>query len=233
MKQSCLGLFAAALFRLTAAQSTLTTIVTVSTPTVAWTAGPPGSSVGLAATPSAVGGGSSDTAACGQGFTYCGYILRDHQNFKEEDIVKAYCSANKDNCANGKTKTDPIQGLYVCLPPNANPKPKMVKGRQLTTTVIVGGAATPPAVISSTLTLGAPAPPPVGTSPASPLFSPVSSSSSIIIPPGNSQDGAGGCGPSSGQTAQTGNRIELLCSCGNSCLNPLSDHIGRCDAPCS
>ncbi|KAK3997500.1 hypothetical protein QBC44DRAFT_354529 [Cladorrhinum sp. PSN332] len=61
---------------------------------------------------------------CGRGFTYCGYILRDHQKFKEEDIVKAYCAAAKDNCANGKTKTDPIQALYVCVPPSATPQEK-------------------------------------------------------------------------------------------------------------
>jgi len=34
-------------------------------------------------------------------------------------------------------------------------------------------------------------------------------------------------------SATTGNRIELLCSCGGQCLNPSVDHIGRCDVPCS
>ena len=107
--------------------------------------------------------------------------------FKEEDIVKAYCAGNKGNCANGKTKTDPIQGLYVCLPPQAAPKPKM-KGRRQ-------------------------APPSSSTSPASVLGGGTGGGNTCIVP-------------------APGNRIELLCSCSNQCLNPYSDHIGRCDAPC-
>ncbi|KAK4462150.1 hypothetical protein QBC42DRAFT_286816 [Cladorrhinum samala] len=73
----------------------------------------------FSSTTAPTGGVDANAPMCGRGFTYCGYILRDHQKFKEEDIVKAYCAASKDNCANGKTKTDPIQALYVCVPPSA------------------------------------------------------------------------------------------------------------------
>ncbi|KAK4157199.1 hypothetical protein C8A00DRAFT_29910 [Chaetomidium leptoderma] len=65
--------------------------------------------------------GSVDAPVCGAGFTYCGYILRDHKNFPEQDIIQAYCAAHKDNCINGTTKTDPIEGLYLCVPPDTTP----------------------------------------------------------------------------------------------------------------
>ncbi|KAK0727879.1 hypothetical protein B0T26DRAFT_766547 [Lasiosphaeria miniovina] len=238
MKQSCVGLMAAALFRVTAAQSTTLTLVptpiSVSSASVAWTAGPPSSISLAAASPVPSASSAAGPAICGQGFTYCGYILRDHQNFKEEDIVKAYCAGNKENCANGKTKTDPIQALYVCLPPSANPKPKAkrIKGRQITTTVIIGGDGLPvslsssvaaAAAVTSTVTAAAS----WGVSPVSPLV-PVSSSASAVG--GVLANGDGSC---SAATATVGNRLELLCSCGGQCLNPLADHIGRCDVPCS
>ncbi|KAK3327492.1 hypothetical protein B0T19DRAFT_441469 [Cercophora scortea] len=187
--KSCAGVFAAAVFGLAAAQTssfiTVTEFAHPSSVTFYSASAPVATGSWPVAAPAPSSGAAGNSAICGQGFTYCGYILRDHQNFKEEDIVKAYCAGNKDNCANGKTKTDPIQALYVCLPPNATPKHrKMIKARQ------------------------------AGTSPTSTLLS---------SPGGNT------CSA----TAQTGNAIELLCSCGGSCLNPASDHIGRCDAPCS
>ncbi|CCC13908.1 unnamed protein product [Sordaria macrospora k-hell] len=43
---------------------------------------------------------------------------------------------------------------------------------------------------------------------------------------------AGNDGGSCNTLATAGNRIELLCACGGNCLNPVSDHIGRCDAAC-
>ncbi|KAK0720532.1 hypothetical protein B0H67DRAFT_552690 [Lasiosphaeris hirsuta] len=178
-----------ALLHLATAQST-------DTPgTISWTAAPP-FGTGVVATGDAI---------CGQGFTYCGYILRDHQKFPEEDIVKAYCAGNPENCADGKTKSDPIQALYVCLPSQPNSKRAvaaakpavMIKGRQA-----ASGVST-------------------GTTPISTSF--WSSTGA---------NGVGG-GNSCSSTATTGNRIELLCSCGNQCLNPSADHIGRCDVPCS
>ncbi|EGS20944.1 uncharacterized protein CTHT_0027830 [Thermochaetoides thermophila DSM 1495] len=60
---------------------------------------------------------------CGAGFTYCGYILRDSQNFNEYDILQTYCSAHKHNCPNGKPRTDPYQALYLCVPPAAPEQP--------------------------------------------------------------------------------------------------------------
>ncbi|KAH8898562.1 hypothetical protein GQ53DRAFT_817823 [Thozetella sp. PMI_491] len=128
MKHRLLILSAA--LRVIAAQST----VTVTASAVAANPPPLGSPVASvpivasatapAAPPAATGGSSSSAAVCGQGYTYCGYILRDHQNYPQDDIVKAYCSGEKDNCASGKTKTDPFQALYVCLPNNASPSPQ-------------------------------------------------------------------------------------------------------------
>ncbi|KAJ4411247.1 hypothetical protein N0V85_003871 [Neurospora sp. IMI 360204] len=112
--KSSFAFCSAALFRLAMGQST------AGSGTTFWQAAAPSSTAPSTWTPSTPA--PPGQALCGQGFTYCGYILRDHQNFKEEDVVKAYCAASKGNCANGKTKTDPIQGLYVCLPANANPK---------------------------------------------------------------------------------------------------------------
>ncbi|KAK4451922.1 hypothetical protein QBC34DRAFT_457675 [Podospora aff. communis PSN243] len=181
MKTSALGLMA--LLSLAAAQTTPTTPATLT-----WT-------------PSAiapVGTGNNGAPICGQGYTYCGYILRDHQSFAEEDIVKAYCAGTPDNCANGKTKTDPIQALYVCLPPVGAtfqpPRQHHVHGRRQ-------------------------APPVPGTSSPTPFFT---------------STGPGGAGSGSCSTTPiVGNRIEMLCACGNQCLNPSADHIGRCDTPCS
>ncbi|KAK3326580.1 hypothetical protein B0H66DRAFT_530579 [Apodospora peruviana] len=192
------GLIAAAFARLAAAQGSTATIATPSSPAALtfWTAGRPTATFsGAAPAPAATGGipGSGDSI-CGQGFTYCGYILRDHQNYKEEDIVKAYCAGNKDNCANGKTKTDPIQALYVCLPPQQAPTQqakagaRFFKGRRQQTNTSPANAAAP-----------------------SPL---------------------GSTGDTCSSTPMAGNTIQLLCSCPNSCLNPVQDHIGRCDAPC-
>ncbi|KAK0619771.1 hypothetical protein B0T14DRAFT_537430 [Immersiella caudata] len=182
MKTSTLSFVA--LLNLAAAQGTSTTPAVLT-----WTAS--------AITP--IGTGNNGAPICGQGYTYCGYILRDHQSFAEEDIVKAYCAGTPDNCANGKTKTDPIQALYVCLPPAGatfQPPRHHVHGRRQ-----------------------APVP---GTSSSTPFFT------STGPPAGGSGAGSGTCST----TPTVGNRIELLCSCGNQCLNPSADHIGRCDAPC-
>ncbi|KAK4164932.1 hypothetical protein QBC43DRAFT_369657 [Cladorrhinum sp. PSN259] len=105
-----------ALVGLATSQSTTSSVQTVTPSSPAAASGTVYSSTGAP-----TGAVSDSSPMCGRGFTYCGYILRDHQKFKEEDIVKAYCASSKDNCANGKTKTDPIQALYVCVPPAATP----------------------------------------------------------------------------------------------------------------
>ncbi|KAK3502109.1 hypothetical protein B0T13DRAFT_221262 [Neurospora crassa] len=213
--------------------------------TTFWQAAVPSSTAPSTWTPSMPA--SPGQALCGQGFTYCGYILRDHQNFKEEDVVKAYCAASRSNCANGKTKTDPIQALYVCLPANANPKEKeKAKDSAMSPNPHFDDAPTP--VLSSGKSISA----------LSRFFNilssrthmnmnhvahhnmdqdsttgkimqarqaPASSSSSNTTNAGN--DG-GGCNT----LATSGNRIELLCACSGNCLNPVSDHIGRCDQSC-
>lgn len=205
----------AALVRLSAAQSTsfLTTVVG------SWPLPPSTAASLVASASSAAASDAPSKAICGQGFTYCGYILRDHQGnvshaaplmahglthgrktgFQQADIVKAYCAGNKDNCAEGKTKSDPLQALYVCLPGTkslaqgisqheyhaGNDMMGMMGGR-----LYQRQAPSPPA-------------PTGGTCSTSPT---------------------------------TGNGIWLLCSCssGNgTCLNPTDNHIGRCDTPCS
>ncbi|KAK0636298.1 hypothetical protein B0T17DRAFT_613052 [Bombardia bombarda] len=212
-----LGLSAAAatLLGLAAAQSW----ATPSSPSFFSAASPSTSWAALGPVPSS----PSSPAICGQGFTYCGYILRDHQNFKEEDIVKAYCAGSKENCANGKAKTDPIQALYVCLPPNAkqlqqhDDEPQQQQqqhqdqhGRRNVAlhTVKVKGRRQAP------------------TSPVNNVFP-------------STTGGVGGASNNNGpgntcsSVATTGNTLQLLCSCGGQCLNPVEDHIGRCDAPCA
>ncbi|KAK0652307.1 hypothetical protein B0T16DRAFT_387595 [Cercophora newfieldiana] len=186
MKTATLGL--AALVHLAAAQTTSTIPAALT-----WTAS--------AITPA--GTGNNGAPICGQGYTYCGYILRDHQSFAEEDIVKAYCAGTPDNCANGKTKTDPIQALYVCLPPaGASFQPPRDRHGSHRRRQASSGVST-------------------GFSPATTFFTSTG-------PPAAPPPGSGTCNT----TPTIGNRIELLCSCGNQCLNPSADHIGRCDAPC-
>ncbi|KAH6626465.1 hypothetical protein B0J18DRAFT_424901 [Chaetomium sp. MPI-SDFR-AT-0129] len=58
---------------------------------------------------------------CGVGFTYCGHILRDNNYYNKQDILTAYCAGHNDNCVNGKTRTDPFQALYICLPVSPEP----------------------------------------------------------------------------------------------------------------
>ncbi|KAK0754516.1 hypothetical protein B0T18DRAFT_424893 [Schizothecium vesticola] len=142
---------------------------------------------------------------CGKGFTYCGYILRDHQSFPESEIVKAYCAGNVANCANGKTKSDPIQALYVCVPPG-------------------GAAVTPGGGLAniSDYTQQHHVQDRVDGEKSTSFFT----SSGAPTSAAQGDDG-GAC------AATAGNRIELLCACGGQCLNPTVDHIGRCDVPCS
>ncbi|KAJ9138507.1 hypothetical protein NKR19_g7853 [Coniochaeta hoffmannii] len=65
------------------------------------------------------GGSSPGVGICGLGYTYCGYILKNHQGFPESDVVKAYCAGAADNCASGTPKTDPMNALFICLPPTS------------------------------------------------------------------------------------------------------------------
>ncbi|KAK4212343.1 hypothetical protein QBC37DRAFT_288174 [Rhypophila decipiens] len=172
-----------------------------------WTDGKPTASVGAPAP-------GASAAICGQGFTYCGYILRDHQNFREEDIVRVYCASNKDNCVDGKTKTDPLQALFVCLPPQSQAIPvpndeewptnshgdhdvnKQQHNHHIIKNKNIHGLRNRRQAAPSGLT-------------------------------------GGGGSDTCSSTPTTGNQLALLCSCGNKCLNPKEDHIGRCDTPCS
>ncbi|KAK4203767.1 hypothetical protein QBC40DRAFT_315454, partial [Triangularia verruculosa] len=220
----------------------LPSITSTTSITVPWSSIPAPSATGTvwsstsaptAAPASSGGGGGGDTgqgAVCGRGFTYCGYILRDHQGFEEADIVKSYCSASKENCLDGKTKTDPIQALYVCVPPD----------NSSSTSAAYITNPNPNAFISSNSDQGNSAP--LGSS----FFSSLFGGGSKIHPRGGwstkkrrqsgtdsgNNNGVGG-GDSCSKTDTAGNKIELLCSCGGSCLNPDRDHIGRCDAPCN
>ncbi|KAM7206505.1 hypothetical protein V8F20_002631 [Naviculisporaceae sp. PSN 640] len=219
-----------------------------STQTVFWSDGKP------AATGAP---GSNGAAICGQGYTYCGYILRDHQNFREEDIVRVYCASAKDNCANGKTKSDPLQALYVCLPPQSQaiPVPNDIDDDDFWS--LPGSGS--------------------GFNDNQDTHMPLQPHNAeqhqhnwnnLNLNPGHGGDinnlnfpnaahynynnlnknpnvhglrhrrQAGGSGSGSGSdtcssTPTTGNQLALLCSCGNKCLNPKEDHIGRCDTPCS
>ncbi|KAK1760440.1 hypothetical protein QBC47DRAFT_427675 [Echria macrotheca] len=190
-----------------------------------------------AVTPTGTGANGA-TPMCGQGFTYCGYILRDHQNFNEQDIVKAYCAGNQENCAAGKTKTDPIQALYICLPPEGQPVSSPSPAAHNPGTNDTNTTTTTPKRLLSSPNKPAKhhrrreANPPTTflTSTGPPPSSGQSSGG------GNGGDGNGngaGGGNSCSSTETPGNRIELLCSCGNQCLNPSADHVGRCDVPCS
>ncbi|KAK4669800.1 uncharacterized protein QC763_206180 [Podospora pseudopauciseta] len=177
--------------------------------------------------PAASGGSGAATgqgAVCGKGFTYCGYILRDHQGFAEADIVKSYCSASKENCLDGKTKTDPIQALYVCVPPDNS-----------TTTLSLTSNISPNSNPYANSDDGSSS----HSSFFRSLFSGFGSNNNKLHPRGFNNKkrqapvaGAGG-GSSCSLTDTPGNKIELLCSCGGTCLNPDKDHIGRCDAPCN
>ncbi|KAF3771062.1 hypothetical protein M406DRAFT_67397 [Cryphonectria parasitica EP155] len=75
----------------------------------------------LSATP-AIAADNSTGAYCGVGYTYCGYILKEQKNFDEATILTAYCAGGYCDAGNGSTDTDPMQGLYVCLPESAIPK---------------------------------------------------------------------------------------------------------------
>ncbi|KAK3402434.1 hypothetical protein B0T20DRAFT_110 [Sordaria brevicollis] len=217
--KSTITFCSAALLRLALGQST------AGSGTTFWQASSPSStSVPSTWTPSTPA--PAGQALCGQGFTYCGYILRDHQNFKEEDVVKAYCAASKGNCANGKTKTDPIQGLYVCLPANANPKeedmsPNPHFDSSSSSGKSISGISRFFGILSSRTHMGQ----------AHDAHEQHNGMQARQVPASNATN-AGNDGGSCNTLATAGNRIELLCACSGNCLNPVSDHIGRCDASC-
>ncbi|KAK4230377.1 hypothetical protein QBC38DRAFT_440996 [Podospora fimiseda] len=223
-----------------------------------WTPSSPAATSGTVFSSTGAPTASADDNApmCGRGFTYCGYILRDHQKYKEEDIVKSYCAAAKDNCANGKTKTDPIQALYVCVPPAAtaekdqlsaanNDNIQVSKNLDGTWSVkyldeeqqqqsqpkrinrFVSG------LFNHNLSSNNNKRQHISTVTLSPNTVAVAPSPAQSSPgPGaNANNGIGG--DSCSDTDTPGNKIELICSCGGQCLNPDADHIGRCDAPCS
>lgn len=105
-------------------------------------------------------------------------------DYSDSDVVTAYCAASADNCAGGTPKTDPMNALFVCLPPTAQKRLGRLLARQS---------------------------------------------------PQPSSGGSGGTAPPNGcsSTPGPGNKLQLLCACGGQCLNPASDHIGRCDKPCT
>ncbi|KAK1774291.1 hypothetical protein QBC45DRAFT_454867 [Copromyces sp. CBS 386.78] len=217
--KSSIAFCSAALFRLALGQST------TGSGTTFW----------QAAQPSSTGAPSTWTPStpAPAGFTYCGYILRDHQNFKEEDVVKAYCAASKENCANGKTKTDPIQGLYVCLPANANPKEDASSVSQSQSpnphydssskSKSISGLSRFFSILSSRTHMNHAVHENMNAEKMSGMQARQAPSNAT-----NGGNDGGGCNT----LATAGNRIELLCACGGNCLNPVSDHIGRCDAAC-
>lgn len=131
---------------------------------------------------------------------------RGWPGFPESEIVKAYCAGNVANCANGKTKSDPIQALYVCVPP--------------------GGAAATPGGLANISDYTQNQPHHHDKEDGDKKTSSFFTSSGAPTSAAQGDDG-GAC------AATAGNRIELLCSCGGQCLNPTVDHIGRCDVPCS
>ncbi|XXH00703.1 hypothetical protein Hte_007053 [Hypoxylon texense] len=78
----------------------------------------PGTASAPAGTASAPAPSGSDGvgAKCGKGYTYCGYMLTSQgHNFAPNDISKAYCSGLSELCANGKTRTDVQQAVFVCM----------------------------------------------------------------------------------------------------------------------
>ncbi|KAK4105123.1 hypothetical protein N658DRAFT_201409 [Parathielavia hyrcaniae] len=245
-------------------------------------------------TPSPTGSptGPDAPGVCGAGFTYCGYILRDHKNFNEKDIIKAYCAAHKSNCINGTTQTDPLQALYICLPPNAWPLENWLDSSyQEANTNRLNSAQSIPAKHDDKFELTRRP----YSNPNKRLFSPqthqtnqqehdkrahhmadlyqetyyrhhhqllnhnhnpngkIATQSSPEATYGLSAaagtDTSTASASSSASTAPRppapvpdscassatvpGNKIQLLCSCGRQCLNPMADHIGRCDGPCS
>ncbi|KAK4193029.1 hypothetical protein QBC35DRAFT_547175 [Podospora australis] len=260
MKSSSI-LSAAAFSGLAAAQSTgpvvsaFTPGAQSSSPAV-WTSPATSTAAFVSSSGAPSGAPDANAALCGHGFTYCGYILRDHQNFRQEDIVKAYCAGAKDNCANGKTKTDPIQALYVCVPPEATPQEEQKDNNNNNNNNLISPDAFSPDSSSG-----------FSPNPAVAAVSSISSTRNFFQnfftykrsrnpwhtgqtdteaddndtkgkgkerrDNGPTSGGGVGGGNSCSSTATPGNRIELICSCGNSCLNPESDHIGRCDVPCS
>lgn len=50
--------------------------------------------------------------------------LTRHTGFAEADVIKAYCAGSADNCASGTPKTDPLNALFICLPPTSPPRRK-------------------------------------------------------------------------------------------------------------
>ncbi|KAK4122239.1 hypothetical protein N657DRAFT_646921 [Parathielavia appendiculata] len=230
-------------------------------------------------------------------------------DFKEEDIIKTYCDAHRDNCINGTTQTDPLQALYICLPPNASPVETWLDSSYQANKQMIahGGTSSPDDDLEKTKPYtkptkllsprARPTPHPEHkeqhlkrthhmanlytktyhhhhnllnhngelakqssseathqpttsstTSAAAPFLTP-------LVPVSLSAAGTGtGIGtrtdttsasstvprpstPSSNSCSSSAtvpnNKIELLCSCGRQCLNPMGDHIGRCDVPCS
>lgn len=227
--KSSIAFCSTALFRLAVGQST------AGSGTTFWQAAAPSSTAPTTWTPSTPA--PAGQALCGQGFTYCGYILRDHQNFKEEDVIKAYCAASEGNCANGKTKTDPIQGLYVCLPANANPKedaagmspnPHFESSAPASSGTAISGLSRFFSILSSRMHMG--------QNHAVHAENNMDSGKMMHARQAPTQasnaTNAGNDGGSCNTLATAGNRIELLCACSGNCLNPVSDHIGRCDASC-
>ncbi|KAK4137703.1 hypothetical protein BT67DRAFT_438949 [Trichocladium antarcticum] len=218
------------LFHLTPVPSVCTSPVNLSPAT----SSSPRSNVWLS-TPPPTDSADRSIPICSAGFTYCGYILRDHQHFHEQDIIQTYCAADTNNCVHGRTRTDPLQALYVCVPPGAADNPRR-----------------DPAASAN---------PKDGTGPTTPRDHPPLDNNNnnnnnnnvetrllnpMNKPPGHAQDDQPQppsatpppssdepSSSSSSNNALPGNKIELLCSCSGQCLNPLRDHIGRCDMPCS
>ncbi|KAK1835358.1 hypothetical protein QBC39DRAFT_298879 [Podospora conica] len=187
----------------------LAAVLAQNTPSGPWPAAPSG--------PDAPAPGAP---ICGKGFTYCGYILRDHQSFPESEIVKAYCAGNVANCANGKTKSDPIQALYVCVPPGTGP----AAGAGLTN---ISDYNNNPHHQARQLPHPRGDPLDAGDGAKDDTKPSFFTSSGAPTSAAQGDDGGAAC------AATAGNRIELLCACGGQCLNPTVDHIGRCDVPCS
>jgi hypothetical protein len=100
-----------------------------------------------------------------------------------------------------------LQALFICLPANASPKRDVA-------------AIDAPGVSENKQVLG------MGHGAGRLRMR--RQSVAAPAPSGAGSSGGGGC-----SAPTTGNRIEVLCRCGQNCLNPTGDHIGRCDAPCS
>ncbi|KAB5531177.1 hypothetical protein GE09DRAFT_377600 [Coniochaeta sp. 2T2.1] len=88
-----------------------------------------GGGSGEGGTGSGSGGSTPGGGICGLGYTYCGYILINHQGFAQSDVVKAYCAGSPDNCSGGSPKTNPLNALFICLPPTSDTTEHRLFGR--------------------------------------------------------------------------------------------------------